>query len=183
MAGRAPASHARARAAARVRRTLTRTVSSTAFKVRCVVVCDATGPNRRSWPRRPSRSVTQSPPSASITATSRSIRPGACADRRSRVKANAPDSPPISHLRQQHRPRMRHQPGAVRADNYRSRASLWLHQLSVLLDRDLETSQSRFSRPGKTVPGAYGYTLTGEFGLADDTREGASSRSPAPGLP
>src|SRR5271170_2881629 len=44
-------------------------------------------------------SVTQSPPSASITATSLSTRPGSCAERRSRDPANAPDNAPVSPTR------------------------------------------------------------------------------------
>jgi hypothetical protein len=44
-------------------------------------------------------SVTQSPPSASITATSRSTRPGSCAERRSRVPANAPDNAAVNPTR------------------------------------------------------------------------------------
>ncbi len=41
----------------------------------------------------------QSPPSASITATSRSTRPGSCADRRSLVNPNASDSASVSPAR------------------------------------------------------------------------------------
>ena len=44
-------------------------------------------------------SVTQSPPSASITATSRITRPGSCAERRSRVGVSATDSAPVNPAR------------------------------------------------------------------------------------
>src|SRR3954447_8354158 len=44
-------------------------------------------------------SLIQSPPSASITATSRSTRPGSCAERRSRVGAIASASAPVSPAR------------------------------------------------------------------------------------
>src|ERR1022692_617514 len=44
-------------------------------------------------------SVTQSPPSASITPTSRNTRPGSCAERRSRVPANASDNAAVNPTR------------------------------------------------------------------------------------
>ena len=102
-------------------------------------------------------SVTQSPPSASITATSRSTRPGSCAERRSRVPANASDNAvgqpdPIGQLDQQRDARVRHQPLSVRRHFYRSKTSLWLHQLGVLLGRGSRSSAIPILTAREDVP-------------------------------
>ena len=83
----ARSSHARSRAAARACFNLSSVAGSTLSRTRQQVAGDATRPNRPGWFRCPARSAIASPPSASITATSTSTRPGVCADRRTRPAA------------------------------------------------------------------------------------------------
>ena len=120
---RAPASNARARVAARAARIRSLSCSSIVFSARCVVV-SALAPNSRSCPRNASMSVTQPPPSASITATSRSTRRGSCAERRSRASANASDSAcqpdPIGQLHQQRDTGVRNERLSVHRQFYHS---------------------------------------------------------------
>jgi hypothetical protein len=139
-----------ARAVARAARMRSNSRSSTDCNTRCVVVSDARSPKSRSWPSYAARSLKQSPPSASITATSLSTRPGSCAERRSLVGATASDRAPrqprpLGQLDQQRRARTRHQALAVRRDFYRSQTSRRVHQLGVLLGQASRRQQSRFS--------------------------------------
>lgn len=60
-------------------------VESMSAGSRHAVVVEATGPNTVGWSRRMSRSRIASPPSASITAMSTAIRPGACPVPRGRI--------------------------------------------------------------------------------------------------
>jgi hypothetical protein len=73
----APACQARPRAWARAARSPARPSSSaaTCSTTRQAVAVEATGPNSSGWSRRTARSLRQSPPSASITARSRSTAP------------------------------------------------------------------------------------------------------------
>src|SRR3954452_22898152 len=92
--GRAPAFQAFARARARASRSAPSSVGSAAIAAitRKAVASDATGPNSgsRSPPAR--RAARQSPPSASITARSRTTRPRSCPPRRSRILARPSDN-------------------------------------------------------------------------------------------
>jgi hypothetical protein len=66
---------------------------------RRAVDTDATVPNSTPWPANTARSLTQRPPSATITAKPASTRPGACVDARSRVCASAAHSRSVSPIR------------------------------------------------------------------------------------
>jgi len=59
---------------------------------RNAVESEATAPNSGAWSRTARRSARQSPPSASITARSRTTRPGSWPERRSRSPASTLDS-------------------------------------------------------------------------------------------
>src|SRR3954447_3041664 len=92
--GRAPAFQAFARARARASRSAPSSVGSAAIAAitRKAVASDATGPNSGSCSRTARRSARQSPPSASITARSRTTRPRSCPPRRSRILARPSDN-------------------------------------------------------------------------------------------
>src|SRR5450631_1016163 len=78
-----------ARPSATAARNLPKHSSSIEAITRNAVEPDATLPYRSGWSRDAPRSAKQSPPSASITARSRSTTPGSCAERRSRDGAIA----------------------------------------------------------------------------------------------
>src|SRR4051794_17193322 len=111
-------------------------------------------------------SVTQSPPSASITATSRITRPGSWAERRSRVQTIASDSASVNPVRvgqlnQQRRAGVRDQALAVRRDFYRLHASRQVHQLGVLLGARIETSAIPILTTQEDVTRASGHAPIG----------------------
>jgi hypothetical protein len=85
----APAAHARARAWARAARSRSSSASPTDNSTRRAVEIDATSPNNAGCEPSATRSATQRPPSASITARSQNTRPGSCGERRSRVWPSA----------------------------------------------------------------------------------------------
>jgi len=64
------------REAARASHTRVSAASSKRSMQRWAVVSEATGPKSTSWSRSAPRSVRRSPPSASVTAKSRTMRPG-----------------------------------------------------------------------------------------------------------
>jgi hypothetical protein len=112
-------SQARSRATARTCFTLSRVTESTLSSTRQQVAGDATRPNRPGWFRCPARSAIASPPSASITATSTSTRPGGCADRRTRATPAAASNPGdqprcLGHIGQQPGSDMGHDTPPVR---------------------------------------------------------------------
>ena len=99
--GRPPACHVRSRTAARAERSAWVSSGSEAIRsiTRKAVEPEATGPNSDAWSRSARRSARQSPPSASITARSRTTRPGSCPERRSRTRARPRESALVSPLR------------------------------------------------------------------------------------
>ena len=98
-AGAAPAAHARARACTRARRRRSSSATPTDSSTRRAVEIDATSPNSAGWEPSATRSDTQRPPSASITARSQNTRPRSCAERRSRVSPSAQPSASVSPSR------------------------------------------------------------------------------------
>jgi hypothetical protein len=100
-AGRAPAFQAFSRARARAARNASTNAGSAAIAsmTRKAVAFEATSPNNGSWSRTARRSARQSPPSASITARSRTTRPGSWRPRRSRIPASPRDSAAVSPTR------------------------------------------------------------------------------------
>jgi len=97
--GRAPSFHAPARPSATAARNLPKHSSSIEAITRNAVEPDATLPYRSGCSRDAPRSAKQSPPSASITARSRSTTPGSCAERRSRDGAIAAHNARVSPTR------------------------------------------------------------------------------------
>ena len=71
--------HTCSREAARASHMRVSVASSKRSMQRWAVVSEATGPKSTSWSRSAPRSVRQSPPSASMTARSRTMRPGSWA--------------------------------------------------------------------------------------------------------
>jgi hypothetical protein len=98
-AGAAPAAHARSRAWARAMRTRSSSTGPIQSSTRRAVETDATSPNSAGCAASATRSDTQRPPSASITARSHSTRPGSCTERRSRVSASAHPNASVSPSR------------------------------------------------------------------------------------
>jgi hypothetical protein len=98
-AGAAPAAQARALACARAARRRSSSASPIDSSTRRAVETDATAPNSAGCEPRATRSDTQRPPSASITARSQNTRPGSCAERRSRVSPSAQPSASVSPSR------------------------------------------------------------------------------------
>lgn len=82
-------SQAASRAVARAARSAARAEGSTPASSRQTVGVEATGPNTSAWSRSAARSAIASPPSASITARSTAIRPGACPVPRGRSRHSA----------------------------------------------------------------------------------------------
>jgi pyruvate dehydrogenase E2 component (dihydrolipoamide acetyltransferase) len=72
---------------------------SSAASARQPVASEGTSPNRVGWSRKTLRSARQSPPSASITAKSRSVRPGSCRELRLRTPVIASESAPVRPTR------------------------------------------------------------------------------------
>jgi hypothetical protein len=88
--------HATARARARACAISSRSALVIAFSSRQQVESEATGPKTADWSANVAMSLMHSPPSASITATSVSTRPGSCAVCGAGRCANAADSCAVS---------------------------------------------------------------------------------------
>ena len=84
---------------ARARRTPAGPIVVIAASARQAVASEATSPKKARWSRRARRSPSQPPPSARISARSRSARPGSWRERRSRRSASAAEKAALNPTR------------------------------------------------------------------------------------
>ena len=120
---------------------------------RQAVGVEATGPNSSGWSRKAARSERQSPPSASMTARSRST---AASRWRRRPPGPVPAKrlgqfEPVGQLPQQRRPGMADHPGPVGGDFEPARRVGSLHPQGALLELGLRPSHSRIL-PAQRAP-------------------------------